>query len=88
MLFFRLKSVRQGTSRDYFVTIDKSGGCMAPNLSVMLVWTDMPSQPGCVNCLINDLDLLVENNSTSKQFFPNGLSGPDRTNSKFSVLIS
>lgn len=72
-------------SNTHTVTIDTSGGCSYESLSVTLVWVEEASVPGCVNCVLNDLDLTVSRGGTTK--FPNGLSGPDRTNNAERVIF-
>lgn len=43
------------------------------------------SNPGCVSCLLNDLDLEVE--FRNKTYYPNGRNGPDRDNNAERVII-
>ena len=70
----------------YDVTVDKSRGCQAEDLSVTLVWIEEGGSPGCMFCVINDLDLSVS--FRNKTYYPNGLSNPDRTNIVERVVIS
>ena len=60
---------------------------MAP-LSVQLVWTDYPGEYGAAQALVNDLDLVVSNETTGAVWFGNGVGGGDRTNSVESVRIA
>ncbi len=70
----------------YNVTIDKSNGCQAEGLSVTLVWVEEGSSPGCVNCVLNDLDLSVS--FRGQIYLPNGRKSPDRTNIVERVVIN
>eukprot|EP00956_Cyclotella_meneghiniana_P020150 scaffold35233_cov59-Cyclotella_meneghiniana.AAC.3 len=58
------------------------------NLSVTLTWYDPPAATGCVSCLVNDLDLVLEDVSSSIKHYPNGRSTPDRINNVERVRIS
>lgn len=72
----------------YEVTIDKSRGCDAKDLSVTLVWIEEGSPPGCTKCLLNDLDLYVtENGKSSIRYHPNGRSVKDHNNNVERVVI-
>ncbi|KAL7518658.1 hypothetical protein ACHAWX_003466 [Stephanocyclus meneghinianus] len=57
------------------------------DFSVTLAWYDPPSSVGCTSCLVNDLDLLVEDMLSSKRFYPNGHSKPDRLNNVERIRI-
>jgi len=70
----------------YNVTIDKSNGCQAEDLSVTLVWIEEGSNPGCQNCVLNDLDLSVS--FRGQTYYPNGQKSPDRTNIVERVVIN
>lgn len=70
----------------YNVTIDKSNGCQAEHLSVTLVWVEEGSSPGCMNCVLNDLDLSVS--FRGQIYLPNGRKSPDRTNIVERVVIN
>ncbi len=70
----------------YNVTIDKSNGCQAEHLSVTLVWVEEGSSPGCMNCVLNDLDLSVS--LRGQNYLPNGRKTPDRTNIVERVVIN
>ncbi|KAL7522115.1 hypothetical protein ACHAWX_006802 [Stephanocyclus meneghinianus] len=89
------ESVIDGLSRTYDVKIDTTGGCTSEDLSVTLltfqggidsVWSEEASSPGCVNCLLNDLDLTVTIGGVT--YYPNGLSQPDRRNNAERVIIN
>ena len=72
----------------YEVTIDKSRGCDAMDLSVTLTWIEEGSPPGCTKCLLNDLDLYVtENGKSSIRYHPNGRSIKDHSNNVERVVI-
>jgi len=73
-------------SQTYAVTIDKSDGCTYDKLAVTLVWTEPGSQPGCMRCVLNDLDLRVD--VDGKTYYPNGRSVPDRHNNAERVVIT
>jgi len=81
----REKVIDQDTNT-YNVTIDKSNGCQAENLSVTLVWVEEGSSPGCMNCVLNDLDLSVS--FRGETYYPNGRQSPDRTNIVERVVIN
>jgi len=79
-----------GATKFFEVVIDTSGGCTNPTFSATLVWTDRPALPGCLQCLINNLDLsLVRNKDQSSQvFYPNGRSEPDTLNNAERIRLS
>jgi hypothetical protein len=66
--------------------IKTKGNCASTELSVTLAWYDMPGSPGCVNCLIEDLDLVIKqvnNNArplSGTMKFPNGSTKKDEKN--------
>ena len=60
----------------------------AAPLAVQLVWTDYPGEYGAAQALVNDLDLVVSNETTGAVWFGNGVEGGDRTNSVESVRIA
>ncbi|KAL7546088.1 hypothetical protein ACHAWF_009425 [Thalassiosira exigua] len=75
-----------GESKTWYLDLDQEG--CSSSLSATLAWNDPPSQAnGCTRCLVNDLDLLVENLSRSKTHYPNGRDDPDRTNNIERVRI-
>ena len=59
----------------------------AAPLSVQLAWTDYPGEYGAAQSLVNDLDLVVSNETTGAVWYGNGVEGGDRTNSVESVRI-
>lgn len=78
------KAVRLGKQHSFELEIDET--CKS-DLSITLAWTDPPATIGCVSCLVNDLDLVVEDVSTSTKHYPNGRTTPDRTNNVERVRI-
>lgn len=84
------KTIVHGNEHDYNVNIDTSNGCSS-DLTVTLVWMDPPGATGCLNCLVNDLDVTVEELSTggiSKVYYPNGLSKRDKRNTVERIAIN
>lgn len=59
----------------------------AAPLSAQLVWTDYPGEYGAAMSLVNDLDLVVSNETTGAVWYGNGADGGDRTNNMESVRI-
>ena len=59
----------------------------AAPLDVQLVWLDVPSEPYARQMLVNDLDLVVSNETTGAVWWGNGVNGGDRVNSVESVRI-
>jgi hypothetical protein len=81
------ESIMDQDTNTYNVTIDKSNGCQAEDLSVTLVWVEEGSSPGCMSCVLNDLDLSVS--FRGKTYYPNGRGdSPDRKNIVERVIIS
>jgi len=80
------ESVADGGTNNYDVTIDKSNGCQAEDLSVTIVWMDPGSAVGCMECLVNDLDLSVSFGGITH--YPNGRRSPDRKNNVERVIIT
>ena len=60
----------------------------AAPLSVQLAWTDYPGDYGAAQALVNDLDLVVSNETTGVVWYGNGVAEGDRTNSMESVRIA
>lgn len=65
--------------------LNKTDGCSYEKLAVTLVWVEPGSNPGCVSCVLNDLDLEVELNG--RTYYPNGRNSPDRDNNAERVVI-
>lgn len=57
------------------------------DFSVTLAWTDPPGTIGCTSCIVNDLDLLVEDVGSLVKRYPNGRTSPDRVNNVERVRI-
>eukprot|EP00804_Cyclotella_cryptica_P028745 CCRYP_008226-RA/>CCRYP_008226-RA protein AED:0.16 eAED:0.16 QI:1590/0/0.25/1/0.66/0.5/4/0/588 len=79
------ETLRFGQSHSVEIDIDQKECNL--DFSVTLAWYDPPSSVGCTSCLVNDLDLLVEDILTSKRFYPNGRSKPDRVNNVERIRI-
>ena len=60
----------------------------AAPLAVQLVWTDPPGAYGAAQALVNDLDLVVSNETTGAVWCGNGVPGGDHTNTVESVRIA
>lgn len=82
------KSISDGDNHEYMIDIDTSSGCDS-ELRVTLVWMDPPGATGCKKCLVNDLDISVEEigEGNSKTYYPNGLSRRDSINTVERIRI-
>ena len=60
----------------------------AAPLAVQLVWTDYPGEYGAAQALVNDLDLVVSNETTGAVWCGNGVAGGDHTNTVESIRIA
>jgi hypothetical protein len=83
------RTIMDGASQTLTV---KMNSCDSSVLSVTIVWYDPAGASSCANCLLNDLDVLVENVDTSGKrigniFYPNGLQAPDRKNNAERVRL-
>ena len=67
--------------------IDTSNGCNS-DLRVTLAWYDPPGSVGCTNCLMNDLDLYIEEVDGTETYFPNGLMRRDKKNTVERIRVS
>lgn len=56
-------------------------------LDVQLIWLDYPAAPSARQALVNDLDLVVSNETTGAVWWGNGVGGGDRVNTVESVRI-
>lgn len=72
----------QGSETVFSVTTTNA----AP-LDVQLVWLDPPAEPGAAQSLVDDLDLVVSNETTGAVWRGNGIAGGDRTNNVESVRL-
>ena len=75
----------------HIITV-QAKACDKPVLSSTIVWYDPAGANACVSCLLNDLDIIVENVDASGKrigniFYPNGLSYPDRKNNAERVRL-
>lgn len=50
------------------------------------VWSEEASSPGCLNCVLHDLDLTVTHGGVT--YYPNNLGQPDRRNNAERVIIN
>lgn len=71
-----------GSEVEFRVTVTNT----AP-LDVQLAWLDYPAAPSARQALVNDLDLVVSNETTGAVWWGNGVGGGDRVNSVESVRI-
>eukprot|EP00804_Cyclotella_cryptica_P001480 CCRYP_003711-RB/>CCRYP_003711-RB protein AED:0.06 eAED:0.06 QI:416/1/1/1/1/1/7/71/879 len=83
---FDREIVGDSESNVYNIVIDKSQGCTNSKFSVTLLWNEPGSIPGCMNCLLNNLDLTVIYDG--KFYYPNGLEGPDTVNNNERVIVN
>lgn len=74
-----LASVAPDESISEEFTIKTSSSCSSKVFSITLVWADPPGVPGCMKCLLNDLDLVVVKNG-DETLYPNSLSAADTNN--------
>ena len=81
------KGIRNGAKHDHIVNIDSSNGCDS-DLRVTLTWFDPPGSVGCTSCVMNDLDLYIEEVFGDQKFYPNGLSSRDRKNTVERIRVS
>lgn len=82
------KTITDGDDHDYVIDIDTSNGCSS-DLTITLAWMDPPGATGCMNCLVNDLDVYVEQiGASSKTHYPNGLSRRDTKNTVERIRIN
>lgn len=87
MRFMNDKGIRNGAKQEYSVDIDSSNGCSS-DLRVTLAWFDAPGSVGCTNCIMNDLDLYIEEVNGSKTFYPNGFTRRDKKNTVERIRVS
>ena len=71
-----------GSMVEFRVTVTNA----AP-LDVQLAWLDYPAEPSAWQALVNDLDLVVSNETTGVVWRGNGVGGGDRVNTVESVRI-
>ena len=80
-LFDRVPFSR-GSEVEFRVTVTNE----AP-LDVQLVWLDYPAEPSARQALVNDLDLVVSNETSGAVWWGNGVNGGDRVNTVEGVRI-
>jgi hypothetical protein len=81
------KVITYDDMQEYLVDIDRSNGCNS-DLRVTLAWYDAPGSVGCTSCVMNDLDLYIEEVNGVEKFYPNGLSSRDRKNTVERIRVS
>jgi len=69
-------------------SIDHSTDCTEVEASTTLVWLDPAGSPGCTRCLINNLDLTLENAKTGIILYPNGLTEKDTINNAERIRVT
>mmetsp|Transcript_42368 Transcript_42368/g.61896 ORF Transcript_42368/g.61896 Transcript_42368/m.61896 type:complete len:446 (-) Transcript_42368:301-1638(-) len=84
------KILKNGETNEFIFDINM-GQCSS-EMSTTLVWNDPAGFPGCTKCLINNLDLLVEQIDTNGSrlgtaFYPNGLERSDTINNAERIRI-
>ncbi|KAL3788137.1 hypothetical protein HJC23_005475 [Cyclotella cryptica] len=79
MMIVNDKGIIDGAKDEYNFQVDLSNGCNS-EVQVTLVWYDPPGAVGCTNCVMNDLDLYMENIDGSEILYPNGLFQRDKKN--------
>eukprot|EP00804_Cyclotella_cryptica_P011584 CCRYP_012102-RA/>CCRYP_012102-RA protein AED:0.01 eAED:0.01 QI:401/0.87/0.88/1/0.75/0.66/9/4552/1275 len=77
--------IQSGQKLAFDFVLDRSG--CSSDFTATLAWYDPPASNGCTKCLVNDIDLLVENIQSTTKYYPNGLSRPDRVNNVERVRI-
>jgi subtilisin family serine protease len=87
MIVVNDKGIRNEATQEYLVDIDMSNGCSS-DLRVTLAWFDAPGSVGCTSCIMNDLDLYIEEVNGSDTFYPNGLSRRDKKNTVERIRVS
>ena len=81
------KAITDGDDHGYIIDIDSSTGCSS-DLKVTLVWMDPPGATGCMDCLVNDLDVYLEDINSSTTYYPNGLGRRDTKNTVERIRIN
>lgn len=78
--------ITDGDKHSFFVKANLGGQCQSPTLSLTLAWYDKGAANGCAKCLLNDLDVWVQeltwngNVRKGSKKFANGLSTQDIRN--------
>ena len=82
------KTIKDGDKDVYNVKIDSSNGCNS-DLRVTLAWYDPPGAVGCTHCVVNDIDLYIEEiGRESIRLHPNGLAKYDTKNTVERIRVS
>lgn len=81
------KGIGNGVKQEHIIDINTSNGC-SEDLRVTLAWFDPAGSVGCTNCIMNDLDLYIEEVNGSDTFYPNGLTRRDRKNTVERIRVS
>ncbi len=71
-----------GSDATFTVTVTNAAAFEA-----QLVWIDHPAMAGAATALVNDLDLVVSNETTGAVWWGNGVNGGDRVNTVESVRL-
>ena len=80
------KKIQNDAKHRYLVDI-VSDGCNS-DLRVTLAWYDAPGSVGCTTCLMNDLDVYIEQVNGGETFYPNGNSRRDWKNTVERIRVS
>ena len=80
--------IMDGDKDEYAIKIDTSNGCDS-DLRVTLAWYDPPGAVGCMSCVVNDIDVYIEEiGGNSGRIYPNGLSQYDNKNTVERIRVS
>jgi hypothetical protein len=77
--------IQNGQKLTFDFAINRSG--CSSDFAATIAWYDPPASNGCTKCLVNDLNLLVENLNSGKKYYPNGLSRADTVNNLERVRV-
>eukprot|EP00804_Cyclotella_cryptica_P019230 CCRYP_006131-RA/>CCRYP_006131-RA protein AED:0.31 eAED:0.31 QI:0/0/0/1/1/1/2/0/326 len=80
------RKIVNGAEHEYIINVDTSNGCTS-DLRVTLAWYDAPGAVGCTHCVMNDLDLFIEDMHGSEMFYPNGLSYRNKKNTAERIRV-
>lgn len=85
---FDRQLIEEDQKQSIEISVDISEECDSELLSATLVWMDLPSSPGCQQCLLNNIDLELRRLSDESIHFPNGLDKDDDSNNVERVRIA
>ena len=71
-------ALANGEEKVFYLSLDKAE--CSTDLTATLTWYDPPGANGCMRCIRNDLDLQVNDITSSRVYFPNDKPGPDSLN--------